>query len=243
MNFNLQKVSTHLSDPIMEILRIQLQNTGQPQSEEKKKRKKALLPSLRITDMLSLPGGVGGALEDQRCPSFFVQPSIFPRIPPEFHCWWGPLGGFLRPRCLPPFLELTYPGESLSGRREQESLRLCSDQPSMCLSGAWLATSFQARFSTQLHVAGMHSSLTKTGTRLLIAILFFPGPCHCLVFFQGQICSRSPSSSLGDSNLRWASLQCTIYFVVTIAQSPPLFWYDYPYKAAFISSSQFASQS
>src|SRR3712207_6816520 len=40
MNFNLQKVSTHLSDPIMEILRIQLQNTGQPQSEEKKKKER-----------------------------------------------------------------------------------------------------------------------------------------------------------------------------------------------------------
>lgn len=44
MNFNLQKVSTHLSDPIMEILRIQLQNTGQPQSEEKKKRKESPTP-------------------------------------------------------------------------------------------------------------------------------------------------------------------------------------------------------
>ena len=54
MNFNLRTMSTLLSNPIIEILRIQLQNTAQPQPQEK--GKKSPLTSRRTPSL--------GAMED-----------------------------------------------------------------------------------------------------------------------------------------------------------------------------------
>lgn len=46
MNFDLHEVSTHVSDSTTEILRIQLQNAGEPQSQKKEEGGDAHVPPL-----------------------------------------------------------------------------------------------------------------------------------------------------------------------------------------------------
>lgn len=56
-----------------------------------------------------------------------------------------------------------------------------SDHPScasLCFSDICATSFFQACLFVQLHVAGIFSSLTERGKRLVIAILFSLGPYH-----------------------------------------------------------------
>lgn len=60
MNFDLHEVSTHVSDSTMEILRIQLQNAGEPQSQKKEEGGDAHVPHLGRLPGVSFSGGRGG---------------------------------------------------------------------------------------------------------------------------------------------------------------------------------------
>lgn len=60
MNFNLQKVSTHLSDSIIEMQRMEWPDTGELQTGERKKERNAHSPPLGPLTRYPSPGGDGG---------------------------------------------------------------------------------------------------------------------------------------------------------------------------------------